>query len=346
MDNDLRIGIIGLGQMGCNHLRVLSAIPQVKEISVVEFDDDKRQANAAKYRVHHTYKHLDDFLEKSDVDACVIAVQPEYHAPIAHRCFQRSLPVLLEKPIAHTREDAAAITRSAREHDCLCLVGHIERFNPVVRKAKEFIEEGRVGKPYLCNTRRGGPFPKRLLSTNLGVLVDLAVHDVDIIQYLSGSEVQDVQSMFIKAENREIYAMALYRCESDMAGSMEFSWVSPQKVRRFQLFGTLGLIEGDYISQSLHFYENPDINDDDDPWATKHLVAGRIASGRIIEYPVWRSEPLHLELQHFLSCVRGEVAPEVTPQMAAQVVDVVLDINEKGTNSPTTIKCQLQDGSD
>ncbi len=341
MDNDLRIGIIGLGQMGCNHLRVLSSLPQVNEIQVVESDDDKRENNTAKYRVAKSYKHLSDFLDSATVDACIIAVQPEYHYEIARQCFERCIPVLLEKPIAHSREDAAAIVQAAKASDCLCLVGHIERFNPVVRKAKTFIEEGRVGKPYLCNTRRGGPFPKRLLSTNVGVLVDLAVHDVDIIQYLSSSLIRDVQSMFIKAEEREIFAKALYRCECDMAGSMEFSWVSPQKVRRFQLFGALGLIEGDYISQSLHFYENADINAEDDPWATKHLVAGRIASGRIIEYPVWRSEPLQLELEHFLACVRGEATPEVTPQMAAQVVDVVLDISEKGANSPTTIRCEL-----
>ncbi|RJO66630.1 MAG: gfo/Idh/MocA family oxidoreductase [Myxococcales bacterium] len=333
----LRVGVIGLGAMGTNHLRVLASIPDVQIAAVADAKGGLAAARQADYRIPESYADHRQLLDKAQLDAVIVAVPPELHRPVATDCFEHGVPVLLEKPIAHSLDDAAAIVAAAERTGAACLVGHIERFNPVVRKAREFIASGQVGTPYLCNTRRNGPFPSRLLHTHVGVLVDLAVHDVDIVQYLTGTTITEVQAMFIRTTHREIFGKVLFRGRADVAGSMEFSWISPQKIREIQLFGALGLIEGDYISQTLKFFENPDEQVILDPWASTHLSAGRIASGRIIEYPIWRQEPLRLELEHFIQVVRGAAQPEVTPRQAMQVLEVVLRIADKGLNSKTTI---------
>ena len=342
--NEVKIGVIGIGAMGQNHMRVLSTMPGVRITAICEAHEERRNTAKERYRVPQAFADYRDFVAQADVEAIIIAVQPEFHREVALCAFTRRLPVLLEKPLAHSREDACAIVRAAQESGVACLCGHVERFNPVVHKAKSFIDEGRIGTPYLVNTQRSGPFPKRLLGTQIGVLTDLAVHDVDVIQYLSGSTIETVDALFISTPAREIYAKTLFRCQprsqgDRLAGSMEFSWVSPRKIRFFQLFGTLGLIEGDYVSQSLKFYENPDEAVLSDPWAINHLGQGRIASGRIIEFPVWHVEPLRVELDHFIEVARGHCAPLIGPQAALQVLEVVLRIIAAGAKSPTTIIC-------
>lgn len=341
---EIKVGVIGVGAMGQNHLRVLSAMPGVRIGAICEAHEGRRDEAKDRYRVPQAFADYHDFVSRADVDAVIIAVQPEFHREVALCAFTRRLPVLLEKPLAHSRDDALAIVSAAEAHQVPCLCGHVERFNPVVRKAKSFVDEGRIGTPYLVNTQRSGPFPKRLLGTKIGVLTDLAVHDVDVVQHLSGSTIEAIEALFIRTHSREIYAKTLFRClpgqaGGTLAGSMEFSWVSPRKIRFFQLFGTLGLIEGDYVSQSLKFYENPDEAVVNDPWAINHLGQGRIASGRIIEYPVWHSEPLRAELDHFIEVVRGSASPLIGPREALQVLEVVLRINSAGAQSPTTIVC-------
>ncbi len=147
-------------------------------------------------------------MRRKSLKGIIIATKPETHTEIALDVIGTGLPLLIEKPIAPTVEEGRKIIDKAAEKNVFLTIGHTERFNPVVAKIKSFIDEGNLNNIYLINTHRIGPFPKRLLGNMEGVLIDLAVHDLDILNYLCG-EIIDLKSQVIKIKNQEIYVRTL-----------------------------------------------------------------------------------------------------------------------------------------
>jgi len=318
----LNIAVIGTGVMGANHVRVLSELEGIKLAAISDVSKDKVEKLASQYNVSKTYYDHNEMLKNEKLDGVIVAVPSSFHKKIVLDCIKHGVNVLVEKPIAHTLEDADEMINKANEKGIIFTVGHIERFNPVVTKMKEFIDQGMIGKIYIINTTRIGPFPKRLYGLMDGVLIDLSVHDNDIIKYLAG-DIKQVYSQLIFSGKQEIYAKCLFSIDNDIRGSSEYSWISPKKTRGLEIFGVKGILIGDYINQEIRFYENSDVSD-------TALTKGSVSEGKMIQFPIYKQEPLKIELMHFADCIKNKKKPLVDPIDARRVLEIALAIYDSG----------------
>lgn len=328
------IGIIGAGTMGTNHARVLSAMKDV-DICISEVNEERCRDIAGTFNAKSHYFDHNEMLEKENLDGVIIAAPSQFHKKLFLDCIRHKVNILVEKPIAENLHDANMMIEKARENGVIFTIGHVERFNPVISRMKEMVKE--LGEIYLVNTVRAGPFPKRLYGSPGGVLVDLAVHDADIISYLVG-DIDEVFAHVIRTGSQEIYANVLFKI-GNIRGSSEFSWVSPKRVRTIEIYGTNGMLRGDYHSQNLWFYENQDSapNDAGHSRKTKNLfediiLKGNVTEGRVIQHPIRAEEPLKLELQNFVDSISGQ-KPLVKPEEARKALAVALSILESGNEN-------------
>ena len=319
----MKIAVIGTGSMGENHVRVLKNIPEVNEIIISDINRKILEDTSKRFGVSKIYQDHIEMLEKEKPNGVIVATPPNSHKKNVLDVIKHETNVLVEKPIAHTIEDAEEMIKAAEKKDIIFTVGHIERFNPVVTKIKDFINNENLSNIYLINTRRVGPFPKRLLGKVEGVLIELAVHDFDIINYLGG-KIKNIQSQIIKSEGQEIYVKVLLDIENNIKGSSEFSWISPQMQRNIEIYGNEGMIFGDYYSQEVWFYENDDY--DNIKKTETFLRNGLVKSGKAIKYPIYKQEPLLLELTNFIRSIKRKDRILVKPKDALIVLENALSI--------------------
>jgi UDP-N-acetylglucosamine 3-dehydrogenase len=309
----MKIAVIGTGSMGKNHVRVLKNIPEVNEIIISDINRKILEDTSKRFGISKSYQNHLEMLEKEKLDGVIVATPPDSHKKNVLDVIKYETNVLVEKPIAYTIEDAEEMIKAAEKKGVIFTVGHIERFNPVVTKIKDFIDDDLLSNIYLLNTRRVGPFPKRLLGKVEGVLIDLAVHDFDIINYLGG-KIENIQSQIIKSEGQEIYVKVLLDIENNIKGSSEFSWISPQMQRNIEIYGNEGMIFGDYYNQEVWFYENDDY--DNIKKTETFFRNGLVKSGKAIKYPIYKQEPLLLELTNFIRSIKGKDKILVKPKEA------------------------------
>ncbi len=325
------IAVIGTGAMGSNHIRVLASLESAPRIVVVEVDDAKRGSIAARYGIGAAYKDLADMLANEKPDGIIIATPSSTHKSVLLQCLDKCKAILCEKPLAHSMDDVEAIIKAVKKSKTKVLVGHIERFNPAVAKMQELIKD--IGKPYLFQTRRNGPYPKRLIGTKQGVLIDLAVHDVDIVEHLIG-HISSVFAQLLFEKEQEIYANVMLELENAVKGSCEFSWVSPRRIRSIEIYGTKGILSVDYQNQEVWFYENAE-GAELTPLSPDYFkglqFGGKVSEGKVIKYPIRNQEPLSRELSHFLDIVTKNIQPQVTVEDGARAVEVALAILNSGT---------------
>lgn len=305
--SELKIGVIGTGVMGRNHARILSDLPGAKLIGVA----DQNEATAG--RVAHQYHceaHTDyRALLDSGIDAVSIAVPTVRHLEIARAAVQRGINVLVEKPIASSIREGAMLAELAGESGVKLMVGHIERFNPAVSALKEMLDGGEIGRVFQIEARRQGPFPARIM--DVGVTIDLAVHDVDIVRHVTGAEVEHV---FAEMASRvrgthEDSLYGLVRLDDGVMANLSINWLTPTKIRTLSVTGERGMFVVDYITQDLFFYENAQAARQ--TWDAMSLLRG-VGEGRMIRHVVPRREPLRAELEAFVSCVLEDTPPPVT----------------------------------
>lgn len=330
------IGVIGAGVMGYNHIRVLSRLKGANLVAISDPSGAALDKAAAEFEVPAKHLSYRDMIKMHDLDAAVIAAPNHLHKEISIYCMKRGIDVLVEKPISHSINDAVRMGRVARKYGRVLMVGHIERFNPVVTKIKELIGKGRLGPIYLVNTVRAGPYPKRL--RNIGVLIDLAVHDVDIIRYLA-SDIRRIYSQLIMSNGQAIYCKSLFTLSNNARGSCEFSWVSPKRARTISIYGANGILEGNYQEQTLKFYDNPDARDMPKTYDYHRqiLLMGKISSGKMAEYKIRKEEPLKLELRHFMECVKSRKKPLISPEDAIKAVEIALLMLKSGTKGKSVL---------
>lgn len=326
----MKIAVIGTGVMGRNHLRVLRKIADVTEIVISDTDTDNLSRAAQTFSIEKTYTNYVELFEKEKPNAAIIATPPNLHCDIALKAMDLGIHVLIEKPICDSLEDAQRIVDKAASSQCICAVGHIERFNPVISKIKEFLDTELIKDLYIINTHRVGPFPKRLLGHVEGVLIDLAIHDFDIISYFGGN-FESVQSQIITSGKQEIYVKALIDLDTGIKASSEFSWVNPNRRRKIEILGDSGMIVGDYFNQEVLFYENSDFQNSKE-FDHNFLGAGLINSGKIIKYPIYKQEPLYLQLIHFIESIRGECEVIITAEHALRVLKDALRIRTSSSS--------------
>ena len=320
----MNIGVIGLGFMGRNHLRVLRSMPVVTEIAIAEIDKKSLLQAAKDFSISKIYKDYKMMLKKEKLAGVIVATPTPTHSEIALYIMSKHINVFVEKPLAHNISEAERMIKFAKKMRIILAVGHIERFNPVVTKIKEFLDKKFLKNIYLINTFRTGPFPKRFFGNADGVLTELAVHDFDNIHYLIG-EIVSIRSQIIRSGKQEIYGRTLMDLKNGVKASSEFSWISPRRLRIVEIYGDSGMLLGDYYNQEVWFYENSAFK------INPHSVGsffglGMIAAGKIIKYPVAKEEPLLLEMNNFLNTIAKKEKLFVKPEEALLVMKKILEI--------------------
>ena len=319
----IKVAVIGVGAMGRNHVRVYSETPECDLVAISDLDEKKAKEIAEEFKCKY-YVYPKEMLEKETLDAVSIAVPTKNHKRVSLDVINRGVHILLEKPIADCIGDAKEIIKKSKEKKIKLLVGHIERFNPAVTKLKEIIDQGKVGAISSIIARRVGLFPPRIKDAN--IVIDTSVHDIDIVKYIMGREPDDIYACggMSLNDNREDQVVAVLKY-GQASGIIQSNWITPIKIRNLSVTGIKGYAELNYITQELTLYE---INykktfDDYGDFVLKFGNPDKISIGII------NKEPLKVEIEHFLKCIKDNEDPLVNGDEALSTLKIALDINEK-----------------
>ncbi len=331
-----RVALIGLGAMGRNHLRVLSDLEGVELAAVCDQDANLLEAAERKYSVP-AYRSWDEMLDKAPLDAAVIAVPTRFHCQAGLAALEHGLHVLIEKPIASTLDEGRQLLDAAQRAKKLLAVGHIERFNPAIRELGRRLEAGEIGRIYQLQARRQGPFPARI--RDVGVVIDLATHDLDVMHHLAGS---DVQRLYAETEQRihtdhEDILNALLKFESGVLGVLQVNWLTPTKIRELSVLGERGMFLCNYLTQDLTHFKNAEFP----PEADSEFRVRAVTEGEAVKFPVTQGEPLRLELQAFVQAVRGERPLEVDGEAGLRALHLALALVKSATEARVVDRAEL-----
>ena len=296
----LRVGVIGVGVMGSNHARVLAELPGVKLVGVAD-PDRKRCDQVARSLGCASFSDAED-LTRRGVDAVTIAAPTHLHRDIAIGCAARGIHVMVEKPIASTIEESRTIVAAARRAGVTLMVGHVERFNPAVQSIKRAIKDQDILSIAIT---RVGPFPPRM--SNVGVVIDLAVHDIDLIRWFTDSEIVEIQPQTSSAvAEREDIALLQFRTASGVLAHINTNWLTPFKARTIHIATRDKYLIADLLTLQVTecFGFQPDGS-----YSMRHLSVGY-------------AEPLRSELVAFVNAIRTGETPAVTGEEAVASLEI------------------------
>ncbi|MCL7412239.1 MAG: UDP-N-acetylglucosamine 3-dehydrogenase [ANME-2 cluster archaeon] len=278
----MRAGVIGIGAMGQHHVRIYNEMEQVELVGISDVSQKRVNELAGLYGVKGYTDHRQ--LLEHDLDVVSIVVPTTLHMSIGMDAIDAGAHILMEKPIADTLENAQRLSNAAKEAKVKLMVGHIERFNPAVMRLKEIIDSGTLGKIVSISTRRVGPYNPRI--RDVGVILDIGVHDIDVISYLYGMKVNEVYAIAgADIHSMEDHAAIMLRFDHEFSGLVETNWLTPHKVRKLTAIGVKGVAYLDYIDQTVELH--------DGGWIRKAKIN--------------KEEPLQKELEYFVGTVtRGE----------------------------------------
>jgi UDP-N-acetylglucosamine 3-dehydrogenase len=322
----LRGAVVGIGAMGSNHLRVLRALPGVDLMVVVDPDPGRRASAQATYAGLAAHATLAGALSAHDLDFAGIAAPVEALPALAHEALAGGLHVLVEKPTAPDEDAAAAMFRDAEARGLVLGVGHVERFNPAVIALKHKVEAGLVGRIVQMHARRLSPFPNR--EGRRGVALDLATHDIDVMRYLTGAEVDRAFAETSRPLGSlgEDLACATLRFDDDATGLLEVNWMTPTKVRQLDVIGDRGMCVVDYLTQDLSYYEHPTKPTEWEPFAG--ITGG--GEGDMVRYALERREPLRVQWEAFLAAIRDGRSAPVDARDGLAALSIALAVRQAG----------------
>ncbi len=316
----INVAVIGTGAMGRHHVRIYSELGNVNLVAISDLDEKNGKLLAEKHSCKF-YKDFKEMLDKEKIDAVSVAVPTKFHTAVAIYCANKEKHILLEKPISDNIDDAEAIINACMRNNVTLLIGHIERFNPAIDALKKQIASGTLGDITSIISKRVGLFPSRIKDAD--VVVDLAVHDIDIFNYLLERTPEKISSNLGNAliDDRPDYANILLKYDGASA-FIEVNWTTPVKIRTLSITGTKGYAELDYITQDLVMYET-NIEKEFDSFGDFVIKFGE-AKHKMID--VKKSEPLKNELAHFIDCVEKGTKPKVTGESALEALKVCLKV--------------------
>jgi predicted dehydrogenase len=328
----LSAGVIGLGAMGINHARVYSEMEGVELVAAVDPSPERRRLAARPPLVSslRTYADYREMLACERLDLVSVAVPTGLHREVALACLERRVATLIEKPIAADLEEGRAILGAAEETGTPLMVGHVERFNPAMRELKRRLDGGELGRVFLARAERVGPFPQR--TRDVGVVQDLATHDIDIMRFLLASDVERVYAETeagLRTEHEDLLS-AVMRFRNGVVGLLEVNWLTPTKVRRLTLVGERGMFVADYLTQELLFYERESAEAVCLPGQGPGLAAPTGGEAAMTRIPVEKQEPLRAELEAFVGSVARGLPSPVPPGDALAAVEVAVRLVESG----------------
>jgi UDP-N-acetylglucosamine 3-dehydrogenase len=315
----LTVSVLGCGVWGRNHTRVFSELPGVHLKTVVDLDKNKAIEISKRYNVGY---ELDPnkVIADPEIDLVTICTPTITHYDLALRAIEAGKHVLVEKPMTDTVEEAEEIIRAAYKEGVHLSVGFIERFNPAVQEAKKLIDQNRIGEVILINAKRVSRWPRRI--GDVGVIKDLSIHDIDIINNIFGIMPKTVFTTAGSIKHGfEDYSNIMLCFKNQKGGFVETNWLTPRKIRTLIITGTEGIINIEYITQTLSIETK------------NHIIQPFIDNG----------EPLRLELESLIKNIGDDKPPEITGEdglkalkvceaalkSAEQVKPVKLDQNNK-----------------
>lgn len=318
--------MIGAGAMGRHHARLFSQNPGTELVAIVDPDGNRAATEAAPYGVA-TYPTLAALLDREQIDVVAVAAPTSLHHVIGLEALGHGLHVLMEKPLAATSQQAIELAVEAQRRGVVLAVGHVERFNPALRQLKQLVDDGAVGKTTSIVTRRLGVMPPRIKDAN--IVIDLAIHDIDICSYMMGSQPENVVATAGKAHLSDRFDYAeIFLSYSGTGCFVQASWITPVKVRKLAITGTHGYAELDYLTQELTLFR-------DGEWPEHNTFGEMLERGtakpELIE--VTKSEPLAEQLEAFLGTVRGQ-RTEMTSAIEAIAALAVAERALASANQP------------
>ncbi|MCZ2111206.1 MAG: Gfo/Idh/MocA family oxidoreductase [Dehalococcoidia bacterium] len=295
MPTPLRAAVVGLGSMGANHARVLADMPGLELVAVADADPE-RVRRAIGGRPILGFTDAASLLRETRPDCVSVVVPTQLHEDVATAAIRAGAHVLVEKPIAANLDAARRISAAARGEGVILTVGHIERFNPAIGELKHRLLAGQGGRVIQMRARRVGPFPHRI--RDVGVIHDLAPHDIDIMRFLLDDEIERVYAesrRHIHTENEDLFAgMLTFRGGGQ--GILDINWLTPTKERTLTVLCEKGMFVADYAAQSLAFYENYAA-------AAREGAIASVTEGPMTRYPIANREPLRVELENFRDAI-------------------------------------------
>ena len=298
----LKIGVAGVGVMGRNHARVASEMREFDLTTVFDPDAVTAEGVAAAYEAN-AVTTAQAFVD-AGLDAAIVATPNRFHAEIGVALLEKGVHVLVEKPIAATVADAQRMIDAAKANDRVLMVGQVERFNPAVETVKRAVADDEI---ISIQITRVGPFPPRM--GEVGVVIDLAVHDIDIIRHLTGSEIVEVQPQLARTRaDREDTALLQFRLDNGVIAHITTNWVTPYKTRTLQVATKTKFIVADLITRQVteYFGQQPDGS-----YSTRMLNS-------------WPAEPLRKELEAFAHAIKTGETPAVTGEDGLRNLEVAL----------------------
>jgi predicted dehydrogenase len=325
MTQPLRAAVIGVGVMGQHHVRVYREIAHVELVGFADADEKQRASLGQRYSTR-AYADYQQLLDEQKPDVVTVAVPTALHYEVASEAIRRGIHVLIEKPITETEADGRALIEQAAQQGVVLAVGHIERHNPAIGALKQIIAAGDLGRVFEMRAQRVGPFPARI--RDVGVILDLATHDIDILIHLAGSA--PVRAYAETQQNihstREDMVSGMLRFANGVTATLEVNWLTPTKARRLTVLGASGMYEVDYLTQDLTFYENGAALGE---FRSLELLRG-VTEGRMIRERIEKREPLRLELEDFVGAVRDGRRPLVSGEDSLTALRVAHALVESG----------------
>jgi len=299
---NLRVGVVGVGHIGSNHARIYSELPNADLVAILDIDPARADEIGGKYKTT-VAASLNEFAGM--VDAASIATPTNAHFSIARDLLARGKHLLIEKPITEKTSDARDLAEIAAEKRLVLQVGHVERFNPVLSALEQ-----RLTHPRFIEAHRLSPYPNR--STEIGVVLDLMIHDLEIILHLVNSTVENIDAVGVPVLSRgEDIANARLRFASGCIANVTSSRISPERMRKIRVFQEDAYLSLDYQGQSGEIY--------------------RRVNGQITREPVAieKEEPLRQQLTSFVDCALTGGEPRVSGSHAAAALELAVEITRR-----------------
>lgn len=318
----LRAGVIGIGVMGRHHSRVLANLDGVDFIGVY----DPAPSVGTSIEGKPIYPNLDEFMSLRP-DYCVIAAPTTYHLELGATMAEHGIHALIEKPVASDSKAAAKLVKLFKDANLIGGVGHIERFNPALQSMRSRIEGGQLGEIYQVTTRRQGPFPGRI--ADVGVVKDLATHDLDLTAWVTQQEYVSINSRTTHRSGRphEDMVLAIGTLSNGAITNHIVNWLSPMKERTTVVTGEFGSLVADTLSADLTFYANGTTTV---TWDEVSTFRG-VTEGDVTRYAIEKREPLRTEHEGFRRAIlTGDTSGIVTLSEGLRVLETAEKIVHDG----------------
>ena len=320
----LKIGVIGFGSMGKNHVRVCTELETVELFGVADTDKITAKKVAEKFG---TKAFLDYRELLPEIDAAIVATPTVTHHKIAMDLLNNGRHVLVEKPICDSIEKAEELMKKAEKESLILAVGHIERHNPAVQFVKDLTQSKRIGELITLTSKRVSNLPGRI--RDVGVIFDFGVHDIDVMRYLAG----EVESVYARAGKfndmikYEDHANIVLNFENGICGIVEVNWLTPMKIRKLFLTCSENFVEVDYINQSVTISSSSfkQINESD--------LYNVPIQYNMNEVALEKKEPLKNEIEDFVDAIERNKKPLATGEdgvMALKIAEAAIASYKSG----------------